>query len=1063
MGNLNDRLSRLTPEQRAQLALRLASSKRQNAPHQAAPLPQVQADPKHRYEPFSLSDIQQAYLIGRSSGVELGNISCHSYFEVDVMDWDKERFEAALEKLVERHEMLRCLVLPEGQQQILEKVPPYHVQVLDLRGQDSATAASQLEAVRGSMSHKMHRTDCWPLFDFSASRLDARRTRLHISLDLLIADGRSFEILFGELAQFYNDPNIQLPPLELSFRDYQLAMESLEQMDLFRESKSYWMKRVDTLPPSPELPLAVNPAAIQQTKFRRRHAKIDVGIWQALKDRAAKMSLTPAGILLAVYAEVLAIWSKNPSFTINLTLFNRLPLHQQANDIIGDFTSVNLLEVDNSKPEPFEARARRAQQQLWQDLEYRYFSGVRVMREMSRAQGIGPKAIMPVVFTSLLNIGSEGERSSWAGRLGETVYGISQTPQVYLDFMAHEQKDGLVLNWDAIDELFPAGLLDDLFAAYQSLVKQLASDDSSWQRTLADNHRRLIPAAQLELRRKVNDTQAPVSDDLLHTGFLSQVERRANAPAIITPDRRLTYQEVYQRACKIEEELLQRNVQPNQFVAVLMEKGWEQIVGVLGIHFAGAAYVPIDPELPAERQRFLIDNVDAKVVLTQSSVEDRASVPEGVEVLVVDKLAPLNAPLTQRRRQNPEDLAYVIYTSGSTGVPKGVMIDHRGAVNTCLDLNQRFGVGQDDRVLALSRLNFDLSVYDIFGLLAVGGAIVMPAAELAQDIPHWAHLVLNEKVTIWNTVPALMQLLVDEANRGEKIGQSLRVIMMSGDWIPVPLPGQIRRLLPKASINSLGGATEASIWSILYPIEHVDANWKSVPYGKPMVNQTFHVLSHEKAPMPVWVPGQLHIGGIGLAKGYWKDEQKTSASFVKDPVTGEPLYRTGDWGRYLPDGNIEFLGREDSQVKVQGYRIELGEIEVRLQEHPDVESCIVIVREDVPREKRLVGYVVAKPGVQLQSGEIREFLRGKLPEYMVPTAIVAARKDSSHLKWQGGSQGVAGSHPHRLRTRLHPGPRRARSPTGALVGEDSQRPPGWPYRQLLRSRRTLADGGAPVL
>jgi pyochelin synthetase len=987
--DLADRLNRLSPEQRAQLALRLSETRRQKDARKTAQLPEIHPDRANRHELFPLSDIQQAYLIGRSEGVELGNISCHSYFEIDFVDWEGPRFETALQKLIERHEMLRCIVFPDGRQQILEHVPPYRVECLDVRGQPPESAARQLDAVREKLSHKVHSTDSWPLFDFYATHLDEHRTRLHVGLDLLVADGRSFEIIFGELAQLYRDPEVALPALELSFRDYLFAMNSIDDSSSFRTSQEYWVNRVPSLPPAPELPLAENPAGVARPKFQRHHAQIDARTWQSLKERAIRIGLTPAGILLAAYAEVLAIWSKTPHFTINLTLFNRLPFHKQVHDIVGDFTSVNLLEVDNSQSEGFEARARHQQEQLWQDLDHRYFSGVRVMREITRFHGVGPRAIMPVVFTSLLNIGQGNDQGTWAGRLGKTVYAISQTPQVYLDFMVHEDKGELVINWDAIEELFPAGLLDDMFRAYQTLLAQLASHDSSWSRTLADNARQLLPTHQTQWLEGVNGTAAPVSDELLHTLFLKQVEERPGQVAVCTPARRMTYAELYSRACRIEEELLPRGLEPNQLVGIVMEKGWEQVVAVLGVLFAGGAYMPVDPELPPERQRYLIENGDVKVVLTQTSVRARVSVPHEVEVLTVDDMEPLEGkPPVARTRQKPEDLAYVIYTSGSTGQPKGVMIDHRGAVNTVLDINQRFGIGPEDRVLALSRLNFDLSVYDIFGLLAAGGTIVMPAAELSRDTTHWAQLIAAENVTVWDTVPALMGLLVEQAEQGEAIGQSLRLIMLSGDWIPVGLPGQIRRLLPRATIMSLGGATEASIWSILYPIEQVDAKWKSIPYGKPMRNQTFQVLNHSQAPCPVWVPGQLYIGGIGLARGYWRDAEKTSASFIHQEGSGQRLYRTGDWGRYLPDGNIEFLGREDSQVKVQGYRIELGEIEAKLAEHEAVEHCVVVVREDTPGEKRLVGYVVAQPSTSVNTAGLREFLRAKLPEYMVPATFV---------------------------------------------------------------------------
>jgi pyochelin synthetase len=987
--SISDKLSRLTPEQRAALALRLSGAKRPEGGQKAVALPELRPDLQNRHAPFPLSDIQQAYLIGRSEGVELGNTGCHCYFEVELEQWDRTLFQTALRKLIDRHEMLRAVILPEGRQQILQRVPPYEIKTQDLRGLDAAEVAARLEVVRGDMAAYVHQTDRWPLFEFRASLLDAGRARLHIGMDLLIADGRSFEIFFGDLAQLYRDPATALPALELSFRDYMLAAEAFESSDAFRQAREYWMKRLPTLPPSPELPLAVNPASIAKPGFNRHRVRVEAATWRTLKEKTTRTGLTAPGVVLAAYAEVLAIWSKNAHFTLNLTLFNRLPLHKQANDIVGDFTSVNLLEVDNTKAEGFEARARKQQEQLWQDLDHRHFSGVRVARELTRQQGVGPKAIMPVVFTSLLNIGGGSEERTWAARLGDPVYSASQTPQVYLDLVTHEDRGSLVVDWFVVDEVFPPNLIDDLFEAFQCLLEQLAADDTAWSRTLAQNSEKLLPAYQTRLLNEANDTSAPVSEEFLHTLFLKQVELRPRQLAVCTPSRRMTYAEVYSRACRIEEELLPRGLEPNQFVGIVMEKGWEQVVAVMGILFAGGAYMPIDPDLPPERQKYLIENGDVKVVLTQSSVFNRVSAPDGVEILTVDQMQPLEGkPLSGRTRQKLEDLAYVIYTSGSTGQPKGVMIDHLGAVNTVLDINQRFAIGPQDRVLALSRLNFDLSVYDIFGLLAAGGTIVMPSAELAQDTAHWAQLVASEKVTIWNTVPALMGLLVEQAEHGENIGDSLRVVLMSGDWIPVALPGQIRRLLPRARIISLGGATEASIWSILYPIEQLDSQWKSVPYGKPMLNQTFHVLNSVQAPCPAWVPGQLYIGGIGLAKGYWRDARKTNGSFIHHEGDGQRLYRTGDWGRYLPDGNIEFLGREDLQVKVQGYRIELGEIEAKLTEYPDVDTCVVTVREDVPGEKRLVGYIIPKSGVSPQLPQLREFLREKLPEYMVPSAIV---------------------------------------------------------------------------
>ncbi|NEQ16484.1 MAG: AMP-binding protein, partial [Moorea sp. SIO3E2] len=286
-------------------------------------------------------------------------------------------------------------------------------------------------------------------------------------------------------------------------------------------------------------------------------------------------------------------------------------------------------------------------------------------------------------------------------------------------------------------------------------------------------------------------------------------------------------------------------------------------------------------------------------------------------------------------------------------------------------------------------------VYDIFGLLAAGGTLVMPAPEAAKDPAHWVELMTTHHVTLWNTVPALMQMLVEYlSEHPDQVTEDLRLALLSGDWIPLNLPTQIQSLWPQGQVVSLGGATEASIWSVYYAITTIEPDWKSVPYGKPLVNQSLHVLNHHLEPCPNWVPGQLYIGGIALAQGYWRDEQKTNASFILHPQTGERLYKTGDLARYLPDGNIEFLGREDFQVKISGYRIELGEIEATLLGHATVKETVVAAVGEL-QSKQLVAYVVfdsesSDSATEDDMGidELRHYLQQQLPEYMVPPSYM---------------------------------------------------------------------------
>lgn len=965
----------------AGLAERIAALKQAGGEALGEVIPRLVSDPDHRYDPFPLTDIQHAYWVGREGAIELGNVASHRYIEIDVEHLDLERYQHAVRRLIARHDMLHAVVLPNGQQQILKDVQPYHIEVEDLRGLPPSDVEARLEEARRRKSHQVFDPERWPLFDITASHLVDSRYRLHLSIDYLIADAWSFQVLTDEWAYFYEHPDGELPPLEISYRDYVRVVAGLEDTEAYRRAERYWAERLARLPGGPELPLARPLQSLEQPRFVRRQAQLEAALWRRLKARAARAGLTPSGLLLAAYAQILEAWSATPDFAIVVTLFNRLPVHSQVYEIVGDFTSTIPLVVRMGEG-TFKERARRVQEQLWEDLDHRFVSGVRVLRERLRAEGGRMRALMPVVFTSTLGL-PEREPQKRQPRKGRVVFGITQTPQVLLDHQVGETPDGgLSFAWDAVEALFAEGVLDDMFGAYSRLLQQLAHEDDSWETPALT----IVPEYQLEQRAAVNATQGPVSDELLHTLFDAQVPVRPEQAALVAPDRTLTYGELYARSNQVGWALRDLGVQPNALVGVVMEKGWEQVVAVLGILKAGAAYLPIDPALPRERIWHLLEHGQVRVALTQPRVDHRLEWPDGLRRLRVtdaDLATFASEPLA--RVQSPDDLAYVIFTSGSTGLPKGVMITHRCAVNTVLDMNGRFAIGSGDRVLALSALSFDLSVYDIFGLLAAGGTLVLPDAQRTRDPAHWTDLVLRHGVTVWNSVPALMTMLVEYAQAHPEVAlQSLHLILLSGDWIPVNLPDKIRSAASGVQVVSLGGATEASIWSILFPIDAVDPTWRSIPYGLPMRNQRMYVLDHRLDPRPVWVRGRLCIGGLGVAVGYWRDPERTAASFIIHPRTGERLYDTGDLGRYLPDGNIEFLGREDSQVKIHGYRIELGEIEATLIQHSAVRDAVAAALGDSGGPRRLVAYVVPDRDPAPSSGELRAFLQQKLPEYMIP-------------------------------------------------------------------------------
>lgn len=935
-------------------------------------LPKIGFDRENLAKPFPLTPVQQAYLMGRSSVFELGNVATHSYIEFEWESMDVARFQACFNRLVCRHDMLRAVFSEQGEQQILTDISEYPIHYQDYSTFSAAAREQALLEVRSELSHQVLAIDRWPLFDLRISRVSEQRCRVHFSMDALLADAMSFDIIDKEITEMYlNGPSVQLPEIHTSFRDYVLAEQALKHTKLFANAKQYWVARLDTLPEAPQLPLAKQPSEILHPTFERRHFRLQKDRWTALQKQASKHGVTPTVMVLTLFSAVLRQWCKNDSFTLNLTLFNRLPLHEHVNHILGDFTSLTLLQIDTQSNDTLQSAAKRIQQQLWNDLEHRVFGGMDVLRALNAHEGRIQAANMPIVFSSTLGL-NEGDAKEEDPLDVDATFSITQTPQVWLDHQVTEEFGELVLSWDAIAALFPVGMLDDMFQTYTGLVTKVANGDAVTLNDLG------LPESHSELIAKYNQThldvvqsaqqQAGVTEPLtqehmfLHTPFLQQVAARPNDIALISAEQTLTYAQLHQRALALAEQLQQQQVTAGELVAVVMEKGWQQTVAVLGILYAGGAYLPVDAHQPRKRLEQVLALGESRVSIVQSSHADSLSwLADTQTVLTADDYTDARSnydALTAHR--DVSQLAYVIFTSGSTGTPKGVMIDHQGAINTCLDINQRYGITSQDRVLAISALNFDLSVYDIFGVLAAGGTIVVPDADKEKDPHHWANLVQSHQITVWNSVPAIAHLLIEEVQKhpAALAIPTLKLIMMSGDWIPLELAGDAREIRPDIRLISMGGATEASIWSIFYPINGIAPHWHSVPYGRPLANQGFHVFNAELQPCPLWVVGELYISGIGLAQGYWKDAERTASSFVYHPVTGERFYRTGDLGRMLPEGNIEFLGREDNQVKLHGHRVELGEVEAVIAMQPQVKNAAVIVHTSETNQKHLLAYVV---------------------------------------------------------------------------------------------------------
>jgi amino acid adenylation domain-containing protein len=989
--------------------------------HETTAGPATAADRGARQAPFPLTDSQFASWAGGDRSV-LG-ASAQAYLEWQHPNLDVPRFRVAWQRLVEEHAALRTVVRPDGRQQVLDTVPRPPVEVIDLRDSTPAEAEREIRTIRARIQARVLDLEGWPPFEVRLVLLPGGRSRICLKLDPVVADPWTRDdVLLGDLGRWYEDVEAarSQPKASTTFRAYALAVaEPSPEVTLARD---YWQTRFAQLPPPPALPpasaalgrLAADPSDPTSAQsdprdppdpsdprsdhcdqsdstpetgsvggpFSTETLRFPPALWAHLGRRAAASGLGPEALLIAALAEVLRTWSKNDTFTLALVQPDPLCETAARQRVVGDFATLALLGVDQADG-GFVDRARAIHQRLEADRPHRRFGGVQILRELNAFRPAGHRVTLPVQVTNLL---SRAPATVPAG-LGELVYRDVHPPHLALDVRFQQQSAALVCDWSWSRTQFPPGLVASMYEAYQALLLRLAEADANWAAPWFD----LVPAPQLDQRARINETDGPIPDTLLQVALAEQAVRRPDSVAVIAPDRELTYRELASLANRIGRRLRRLGARPGRLVAIVMAKGWAQVAAVYGTLISGGAYLPVDVTVPTERLHFLLANGQVETVLTTADVDAALDWPPQVRRLLVEEDFGDEPDGPLQPVQRSTDTAYVIFTSGSTGVPKGVEVDHRGALNTILDVNHRFEIAEQDRCLAVSGLHFDLSVYDLFGVVQAGGSIVVPPPAAHPDPDRWSRAMQAAGVTVWNSVPALLEMLVthlETTGEGRRI-ERLRLVILAGDWIPVTLPDRLRALSPAVRVIASGGPAETCIWSVIYPVEAVDPRWVSIPYGRPMTNQRYHVLDRRLAPRPVWVPGEIFIASeVGLAKGYWDDPERTGRQFLTLPRTGERAYASGDLGRYLPDGNIEILGREDFQVKLQGVRVELGEIEAVLGTHEHVRHAVVVAgsNRDVPV---LHAFVVldGHRSSAAAAGELRAFLTAKLPSYLVPAQI----------------------------------------------------------------------------
>ncbi|MFJ4498642.1 amino acid adenylation domain-containing protein [Streptomyces sp. NPDC088864] len=973
------------------------------------------ADPASAGDAFPLTALQQAYLIGEQDFYDhpAPAVFVHEYSFAAGTFPDADTLHTALTLLRRAHGALRLAVSGDGTQRVLPvpaagEEPPL-VDRHDLTGLSGEAARAELLALRERLAADLPPYAEGRPFLLRHVLLPDGTARIQIALRLIAFDGVTTQLFFTELARCCVEPAYLPETLGLSFRDYVRGLEERRASGAHHSALRYWERRADRLPPAPALParpVAAEPAAdpCPGAPLRRLSTRLDAASWGRFRAHAAAAGLPVGSALFALFVEALHRWSDGAAGAVTVLAAHRPGSHPELPRVWGNASTTVLVGYGPDEAGlSFADRCRRLQGGLYADLSALEVSGVEVSRTLQRRRAeTGSPA--PVVFTSGLDL-VDGAPGGFLLPLpgAELAHSSISTPQILLDHQVYEEGGELVCNLDHAESAYPPGLIEELAAYHRARLRDLADSRAAWD----DAGPVPLPAGQLADRVRANATATPLPTGELHSSALRSCRTAPDSPAVQDEAGTMSRAELDAASAALAARLRDLGIggTPDRpdLVGVRVPRGRAQSVAVLAVLRAGAAYVPIDPHWPAARVSTVLRHSGARALITaEPATPDE--LPDGVHAVVLDDSPGAAVPDPLPGAPGPAspkggDLdrsAYVIYTSGSTGTPKGVVISHRAAVNTLADLTERFALTAGDKVLAVSSLAFDLSVFDQFALLGCGGTVVCPPPGAVPDPQAWGESVRRHGVTVWNSVPALLALTLEYlGERARELLASLRLVMLSGDWVPLPLLDRLAAYCPGARVIAMGGATEASIWSNWYPVSGVPAGWQSVPYGTPLANQTMHVLDGNLADAPVWVPGDLYIGGAGLATGYLGEPERTAASFLRHPVTGERLYRTGDRARYRPGGVLEFLGRADHQVKINGYRVELGEIEAQLTRLDGIRSAVALVdtsqsqpylaaflTRDEP-DASAAGARVAPDGPKL-----RRELGETLPPYMVPAALV---------------------------------------------------------------------------
>jgi amino acid adenylation domain-containing protein len=900
----------------------------------------------------------------------------------------KAVLEHSFQEILRRHEILRTTcVTREGQpSQVIAPAEEFTLPVVNLRDRPPAEQEAEARRRATEEARRPFNLDRGPLLRVTLLQLGETAHILLLILHHFVADGWSMRLLLRELATLYEafltGAPSPLPELPMQYTEFAHWQRDCFSGEVWEKQLVFWKKQLAGAPPVFELPTDYPRPAVQTYRGALHAFRLPAPLSEAIRALSRREEVTLFMTLLAAFQTLLHRYTSQSDLVVGTTVSNRTRIETEG--LIGTFANTIILRSEVSSQLSFVELLHRVREVALQAYANQDFPFEKLVEELQPERALSHAPLVQMLFV----LHRETlEQTLKLPHLTLSRFPIEMgTAMVDLSLSIVDGEDELVGSLEYSTDLFDARTIQRLQEHFQTLLEGIVAHP---ERPIADLPL-LTEAERHQVLRRWNDTPTDFPhDQCLHQLFEQQVERSPEAVAVVFEDQELTYRELNQRANQLAHHLRRLGVGPDVLVGIYLERSLEMVVGFLGILKAGGAYVPLDPAYPRQRLAFMLQDAQVPVLLTQEALVE--GLPEHNACVVC--LDAGWARHAQQPEHNPasgvrsDHLAYVIYTSGSTGQPKGVLIEHRALVNHMRWMQATFAWTPCDRILQKTPISFDASVWEFYAPLLAGGQLILARPGGHRDSAYLVEAIVRHQVTTLQLVPSLLQLLLEE--KGLERCTCLRRVFCGGEALPVELQERFFARLG-AELHNLYGPTEATIDATYWTCQR-GSPLPTVPIGRPIANMQSYILDSRLQPVPVGVAGELYLGGIGLGRGYLNRPELTAEKFVPHPFSmesGARLYKTGDRVRYLADGAIEFLGRLDHQVKIRGYRLELGEIETLLGQHPAVRQVVVLVREDLPGDQRLVAYVVAEPQRVPALGELRSFLKEKLPGYMVPAAFV---------------------------------------------------------------------------